>query len=380
MRVIVDGIAYRDYKYAGIITYYNEILPRIATKPNTIVDVLLPNASKGAPPPPARIRKRDCLPNGTGLSWKLDQVAEPLLAKINFTLMDLWISTKKRCVFQSSYFTWLQSSVPQVAIAHDLNHEMFPELYGDERGRWLRRQYRDYLGHATRIIAVSERTKRDIVRFYALDPSIIDVVYHATDRAVFYPDRNHTALTRLQANTGLTSPYLLYVGGRWSYKNFRTLLEAFAQSSLKQKVMLAVAGPTWSRNETQRLQELGLESYVRLIPNPSNDDLRALYGSASAFIYPSRHEGFGIPLLEAMACGTLVLASDTEVFREVARDAAMYFNPYDVTEMSRMLEAALDEPTRQEYIARGFDRVEHFSWEKCADQTYEVYERALASQ
>jgi glycosyltransferase involved in cell wall biosynthesis len=105
-----------------------------------------------------------------------------------------------------------------------------------------------------------------------------------------------------------------------------------------------------------------------------------LYSFASAFIYPSYHEGFGIPLLEAMACGTLVLASDTEVFREVAGDAAMYFNPYNATELSRMLEAALDEPTRQEYIARGFDRVEQFSWDKCADQTYEVYEKALAAQ
>ena len=381
MQVVVDGIVYGFQRYGGINTYFDELLPRIARRHCVTVEMFLPRGVMGwTPSPPVRILRRDWLPTRTGLSWRLDQLLHTRLENINVKLMELQMRRKKRCVFQSSYFTWVDSSVPQVALAHDLNHELYPELYADERGRWLRRQCRDFLGHATRIIAVSERTKQDIVRFYGLDPSTIDVVYHGTNRTIFYPDRDYTALALLRANTGLTSPYLLYVGGRWTYKNFRTLLEAFAQSSLKEKLMLAVAGPAWSQSEVQRLKELGLEAYVRLIPNPSDDDLRALYSAASAFVYPSCHEGFGIPLLEAMACGTLILASDTEVFREVAGDAAMYFNPNNATEISRMLEAALDEPTRREYIARGFDRVEQFSWDKCADQTYEIYEKALAAR
>jgi glycosyltransferase involved in cell wall biosynthesis len=96
--------------------------------------------------------------------------------------------------------------------------------------------------------------------------------------------------------------------------------------------------------------------------------------------FPSYNEGFGIPLLEAMACGTLILASNTEVFHEVARDAAVFFDPYDSIDISKVLEVSLDEGIREKYIARGFEQVAKYSWAKCAEQTMSVYQQAMASK
>ena len=381
MNIIVDGIVYGFQKYGGINTYFNEVMPRIAERYGATVHLLIPRTAEGSPPrPPVRVLPREFMPYRTGLSWRLDKFIEPRIEKINFRLMDLWVRSKKKCVFHSSYFTWVGDSVPQVGMVHDMNHELFPELYQDKWGLWLRQQYREYLSHATRIIAVSQKTKNDIIRFYGIDPPIIDVVYHATNKNRFWPEQGSNGRKLLQTNTGLRSPYILYVGGRWTYKNFNGLLRAFAQSSLNGKMTLAVVGPPWNQRELQQIWDFGLDSNVQLIVNPPDELLRALYSFATAFVYPSYNEGFGIPLLEAMACGTLILASDSEVFHEVAGDTAIYFNPYDPVDMSRVFEASLDENTRKEYIARGFKQVAKYSWDTCAEQTMFVYQKAMASK
>ena len=140
---------------------------------------------------------------------------------------------------------------------------------------------------------------------------------------------------------------------------------------------LVVAGRPWSLNELVRIRDLDLESKVRLIINPSNKVLRVLYSCAAAFVYPSFNEGFGIPLLEAMACGTLVLASDIDVFHEVAGNAALYFDPFDRDGTSRVLQASLDDGIKRQYASRGLVQVAKYSWDQCAEQTHAVYRKAL---
>jgi glycosyltransferase involved in cell wall biosynthesis len=381
LRVIVDGIVYGFQQYGGINTYFNEVLPRIGRLDVTLVDVLLPKTLKGQPPaPPVRILSRDLIPNRTRLSWRLDRLAGPLLKKINSKLIEIRVRARNNCIFHSTYFTWLGDSVPQVAMAYDMNHELFPDQYKNEWGQWLRSQYREHFRRATRIIAISEKTKKDVIRFYNIDPSFIDVVHLATNRRMFWPDRDREYLCSCIPPTGVREPYLLYVGIRGSYKNFDGLLASFAQSPGREKLKLVVAGLPWSQHELVRIRELDLESKVRLVVNPSDELLRVLYSCAAAFVYPSYHEGFGIPLLEAMACGTLVLAADNEVFHEVAGDAAIYFDPYDLAGVARALEASLDDRIRREYIGRGFVQVAKYSWDQCAEQTHAVYRKALGSR
>jgi glycosyltransferase involved in cell wall biosynthesis len=285
------------------------------------------------------------------------------------------------CVFQSTYFTYLEAAVAQVAIVYDMNHERFREVYDlSEWGQWLRRQYRTYVERATRVIAISEQTRRDIVQFYGIPPERIDVTPLAVSRKLFWPDRSLEQAGVLIGRFGIERPFLLYVGLRDArYKNFGRLLTAFAESGLAGSLLLVVAGAKWNDEEERLVKASGVAANVRLVVQPEAGVLRNLYSSSLAFVYPSRFEGFGIPLLEAMACETFVLAADTPVFHEVGGDAPVYFDAEDTKAMARTLRAALDSNVRAAHIALGRERVKGFTWDRCARETFAVYQKALAA-
>ncbi|MBI4524937.1 MAG: glycosyltransferase family 4 protein [Deltaproteobacteria bacterium] len=384
LHLVVDGMVYGFQKHGGINTYFNEVISRLARRRDVFITLLLPYRCRGKLPKMTGQIFHEPLPAETGWSWKLDQIARPVLQRTNELVTKLRLKkTHSRVtwpsVFQSTYFTISNDSVPQVALAYDMNHELFPEMYQGDWGMWLRSQYRAYLQHATRIIAISQKTKNDVMRFYGIPSTMIDIVYPAVNREVFRPEPENEPLEALRMQIGSSQPYLLYVGGRGGYKNFGGLLEGFAQSSLKNKLHLVVAGKPWRDPERERIHRLGLESRVCLVTHPSDERLRVLYSFAAAFVYPSFHEGFGIPLLEAMACGTPVLASDTAVFREVAGNAAVYFDPDNPADLTRVLEISLTDSVRAEYVARGFEQAAKYSWEKCAEQTLCVYQKASAA-
>ena len=380
MHVIVDGIIYARQRYGGINTYFNQVLPRIAQHDHTRVDLLLPRERQGTPPgPPVRLLARDFIPPRTGLSYRLDTKLEPFLESLKLMIFGLWARTKSEVVFHSTYFTSLPVSVPHVAIAHDMNHEHFPESYTDPFGMWLRREYPKYLGTATRVIAISEATKRDVIQYYGLEPDLIDVIHHAVDKTTFYMDRQHEHLDMLTNGLGIRLPYILYVGGRWTYKNFGTVLAAMAQCHPHTGLTLVVAGPPWNEPESIDIPAHPAAPAIQLVRHPDDNLLRVLYNFATAFVFPSLNEGFGLPLLEAMACGTPIVASGTPVFREVAGDAALYFDPHDSAALARGIEQCLEERTRTEFRDRGLLRLSRYSWDATAARTRATYSKALRS-
>lgn len=381
MRVIVDGVIYGRQRYGGINTYFNQVLPRLATRPGTVVNVFLPSMRRGSPPqPPVRCHSRDLIPTRTGLSWRMDERLQPLLEYVNLGLITLWGRAHARTLFHSTYFTSPPVPLPHVAMVHDLNHELFSHADPSAWGRWLRKRYPIYLRGATRIIAVSHTTKSHVVDLYGISPSLIDVVHHAVDPAAFFPDQREESLAILRDRLGIRAPYVLYVGLRSSvYKNLGTLLQALARRPDRAELGLVVAGAPWNDAELSKIHSLSLEASVRLIEHPDDDTLRILYSFSTAFVYPSRSEGFGIPLLEAMACGTPVVAADSSVFREVAGEAAIYFDPLDSDDLSRGIDACLKDATRREYVARGFRQLLRYSWDRCAAETYAVYQKAMVA-
>ena len=378
IRLVVDGVVYGFQKFGGINTMFNAILPRLASAHDVSVNLLLPRRVLGeVPGPPVNRGYREIIPEETGISWKFDHwLCGPTSRVVNPLYRNIQLGLGPNTVYQSTYFTWPDRRVAHLATAHDMNHELLPELYRSDWGQWLRKQYREYLQRATRIVAVSAKTKSDIVRFYHIDPERIDVVHHGVDKSFFYPDRERS-LSDMNISDGWPGRYLLYVGMRQGYKNFSTLLRALADIPSALCAGVVVAGKEWKTSELAMIRTLGIEDRIHLVDGPTQDQLRRLYSSSLAFVFPSIHEGLGLPLLEAMACGTVVLAADTEVFREVAGDAALYFTPDNSDELAALVAKVNEARERDLLLQRSALRIQNFSWDRCATQMYDCYRRTL---
>jgi glycosyltransferase involved in cell wall biosynthesis len=238
-----------------------------------------------------------------------------------------------------------------VSTIHDLAFLKFPEMFVPAHRQRLEFFTRQAVRRSDRLIAVSECTKRDLQEL--LGTERVDVVHHGVDHEVFRPDGPVTRRER---------PYILSVGALQPRKNFLTLIRAYRK--LGRDVDLLIAGQRgWMYEEIEREAGNG----VVLLGHVSDAELPALYRSAALVAMPSLYEGFGLPLLEAMACGAPVVASNASCFPEVCGDAAMLVEPDDWPDA---LAQALDHPpSREKSIARAAE----FTWEKTAAQTLEVY-------
>ena len=248
-------------------------------------------------------------------------------------------------------------------------HDMIPELRPDTRRRLdfatLKRRYVDRADH---IICVSEATRSDLLKVYGPVKAPITVVHHGVDTR-FTP-----AAPRL---TGLPERYLLFVGNRGQYKDAGVLFRALAGLGDDQDVRLVcVGGGSFTRAETSMFQQLGISH--RVMQMQLNDaEMVSAYANAEVFIFPSHFEGFGLPALEAMACGAPVVLARATSLREVGADSALYFEPGDDIELAGVLRELLrDSSARQEMTAKGLERAAVFTWQRTASRTAEVYRAA----
>lgn len=267
---------------------------------------------------------------------------------------------------------------PFIITVHDLARISFP--FGRESMRDRVGLKLDALGlkRARHIIAVSACTQADLVRLLSIPDDRITVIYNGVDRNVFKP----------MAGRPFDFPYLLYVGTERPRKNLGVLLQAFAilkgeggaLPGLK-LVKVGVAGRADKFREVtvSEVRRLGLENEVIFAGYVSNEELARYYSSALALIMPSLYEGFGLPLVEAMACGCPVIASNTSSLPEVAGDAGLFFAPQDSRELAHLIVQVATEPVlRSKLIRKGFKTVKHFSWERTARATLQLYQKVEA--
>jgi glycosyltransferase involved in cell wall biosynthesis len=236
------------------------------------------------------------------------------------------------------------------------------------------------------IIAISEATKRDAVALLGIPPERISVVYPALDPARAYlPTPEQVAAAR--RDLGLRTPYFLAVASSEPHKNLARVIEAFARFSApshRAGYQLYLVG-TWMGREARRLsrliERLGLREIVRRLPWVPAEHMAALYHGATALVFPSLLEGFGLPVAEAMACGTAVITSNRSSLPEVAGDAALAVDPEDVGAIAAALAIIADDPARRaELIARGRERIRQFRPERAARETVAVYRRVAREQ
>jgi glycosyltransferase involved in cell wall biosynthesis len=287
-------------------------------------------------------------------------------------------------VFHSSdVLLWRQPGALNVITMHDLTALLFPEYHTARNRELQERKHRFAQERADVVIAVSEATKRDVVTELNIPAERVHIVHEGVDQAM-RPMNDSMVLTEALAPLGLDpGGYILHVGTIEPRKNLVRLVEAY---SLARKMAtstvprLALVGATgWHFEQVfERVQALGLEREVIFVGRVPREVLPLVYSGAMLFLYPSLYEGFGLPVLEAMACGVPVIASRTSSIPEIVGQAGVLISPLDTEELaSAMTDLLSDKRARLALREAGLVRARYFSWERAARETLKVYDRCL---
>ena len=272
--------------------------------------------------------------------------------------------------FYNPYFIDSLNKTPFVLSVFDMIYELFPQYF--QPGLIMVQNKKKLLYKSTRIIVHSNQTKKDLLKFYPdLDISKIDLVPLASSVSL----QDEMAVNSIPI---FSNPYLLYVGRRDTYKNFSFFLRAVKDLLIEKKLyLICTGGDPFSESEITLIKGLKLEDVV-IQKDIIAPELPLVYKHARAFIFPSEYEGFGLPVLEAMACGCPVVLADNGVFREIGGEAALYFDLNNEQMLKHRIEQVLeDEVLRKSLIKKGFEREKQFSWELTAKGYYNSILKAI---
>jgi glycosyltransferase involved in cell wall biosynthesis len=261
-----------------------------------------------------------------------------------------------------------------VVTVHDLGYLYFAQAHTPRQRLELHLSTAWSARVATRVIAISAATRDDLLRHYRVPPERVRVVHHGVE-ARFRPTPDPVALARY----GLPARYFLYLGTLQPRKNLERLLEAYAHLPGEAPALVLAGARGWYYESiAAAIAALGLEECVYLPGYVADADVPALLTAATALVYPSLYEGFGLPALEAMACGTAVIAARTSSLPEVVGEAGLLVDPLSVEEIAAAMQRLLqDEALRAELGRQGQERAALFTWERCARETLAVLEEAL---
>jgi glycosyltransferase involved in cell wall biosynthesis len=285
----------------------------------------------------------------------------------------------------------LKPACPLVVTIHDMIWR-FPEKFSSGKVRSPKRKLMEWYyrwvtqfaaQHASAIITVSHAAKQSIVKHLKLDEQRIFVTHEAAS-AIFRPINEAKRIDAVRHKYNLPAEFILAIGSADPRKNIQTLVQAYAllAPALRAKHRLVIV---WTHSflagELEHvIQTLRLNGQVQFLSSVSNEDLVLLYNAAALFAFPSRYEGFGLPLLEAMACGTPVIAANNSSIPEIVGDAAILFDAENAPAQAEAMTRGLsDAALRTRLIQQGIARAASFSWERCAGETLDVFRYARAS-
>ncbi|MEZ5275158.1 MAG: glycosyltransferase family 1 protein [Opitutaceae bacterium] len=364
LRILYDFEAFSDQSYGGVSRYIIELASRLAKADEIEVHLAagwhrnhwlkthLPEWASGryfpAWPKTGEIRRR-----------------------LNAILMRRAISRIRPDIVHRTYHRGAAvypGPHATVATIHDLTYYLYPESFPG--GAVVRQKLTTVAQTSDHLLCDSENTRQDAIRILGIEPSIASVVHLGVNPTITSIDPSP-----------IDGDYLLFVGQRSGYKNFTFLIRALARYRMLESRRLAVfGGGPFKQDERILLKSLGIAS--RVVSLAGDDSiLAATYAHAEALVYPSLYEGFGLPILEAMAQGCPVVCSDRSSLPEVGGNAAVYFDPEDDGDSLRKAIDCLDNSphTREEFVSRGRNRVRLFNWSNCATKTLKVY-RDVASE
>lgn len=278
----------------------------------------------------------------------------------------------KKIYLYPNYTSWPMLFSKSIPFIYDLSFIYHPDFVEPRNQKFLAEQVGKSIARASKILTISENSKKEIVEHYKVDPDKIFICYPAVDTKKFYR-RSDDEISRVKAKYGIFGDYILFVGNIEPRKNLKRLLEAYESlpKNLKNKYSLLLVGAKgWLDDEIGK-QIIKLRMDGNKIIQPSDyvldDDLPALYSGAGIFAYVSLYEGFGIPPLEAMACGTPVVCSDNSSLPEAVGDAAVMVDAEKVEDIAAGMKRALeDEELKESLVKKGYDQIEKFSYDESA--------------
>lgn len=380
LRLFVDGLIYQKQPVGGISRVFSELLPRMCDLDSSLLVTLFTDGSLAQSlPEHDRIRHRAAPAVRRSIrtrgAWRLvldpvRRLARPVWASVR----GLWMRSERDAIWHSTYYTEPKSWHGfRVVTVYDMIHERLPNLFGEPMDERARQEKRRCIQHADLVVCISESTRQDVMEICGLDPAGIHVVPPAHSAGFRPPE-----MSDCRVPDSIPFPFLLYVGSRSPYKNFGGLLRAYSTWAHREEVSLAVVGRPWSTSERNQLADAGVEDLVHQCSEVDDEGLCQLYGLAAALVYPSLYEGFGIPLLEAMACGCPIIASHIPSTVEVAGDLPVYFEISDGVEgIQAAFDSALTRGKDEELVEWGLEAVKGFSWDRSASQMLDLY-RSLA--
>jgi len=267
-------------------------------------------------------------------------------------------------------------SLKTVVTVHDLGAEFLAEHHQFPQKLYLNWSTEFVARHATHLIAVSEATKRDLVKKLNVKPQRITVVHEAVDQSFFYK-RAVREIEQVKKELGITKNYLLFVGTIQPRKNLQRLIEAFSKIKNKEIELVLAGKPGWLYEDIYDApKKLGILERVKFIGHVRDEQLPSLYSGASVFVFPSLFEGFGLPILEAMSCEVPVLTSKVSCMPEISGGKALLVDPYKTSEIVSGIEKLLnDKKLANRLVKEGREWSRRFTWEKTAKKTIAVFEK-----
>ncbi len=375
--VYFDGVIYSWQKGGGVHRYFQKLISFTASKGIDTTLLLQEPRYDALPPADARLRFENLGMPRVAWPRQLFGIVRKLASPLNKFLVGRYFKNIDDGVFHSTYYTTYDSlRIPQVVTVHDMTYEKFPELYADAGSKRLIERKRLCIERADAIVCVSNATKTALLETHQIPEGKISVIHHGVDD-FFNTEYDEETAERLMSRGALTKPFLLFVGNRAKYKNFEFLVRSFASWGERDDFQMAVAGGGgFTHAERALLAELGIASQVRHLGYVSEEELKALYCTCTAFVFPSLDEGFGLPILEAICCGARVVASDIAAFREIGLDIPLFFDPKNTGDLIEMLDKAIslrkssaDEVRKNANLIR-----ERFNWDKSLGAMLRVYE------
>lgn len=373
MKILLDPQIFNQQTYGGISRYYSEVFSILSKKKD--VKIILPiYKSDNAYISKTQLLVENRLLNSLYSILSAVKIStRSLRKKKSDKLLDKFFEENSYDLFVPTYYNpYFLNKIngkPFVLTVYDMIHELMPQYFENDPYNVV--EFKSILiKKASKIIAVSNNTKKDILKFYPqIDPDKIEVIYHGSS-------------IKIEPNVKVDLPpnYILYVGSRADYKNFKFLVKAItpllkANPNLK---LLAAGGGKFDDDELKWIKSLCLENQI-VQKSFKENELGHFYQNAELFVFPSLYEGFGIPVLEAMASGCPIILTKHGSFPEIAGEAGIYFDSNSEEDLRDKIQMLLnDKKLRAKFAKKGLEQVKKYNWNDAAEKCLKVYKEAIS--